>query len=309
MARSKPPVKSSPSPRPRQRRGAKLSPQATQHTLGQATGSPAWARLTATIGAAASALAVLALAGVGAVTLHPALLFTQTVAGPGVVLHANTPFDACADATRDTLAFAAIRADTGAGWTHHVYFAAQAPRFQALQHTIGGVRGALTFNRSAPPLVSQVITFRTPDFCADALHRDGLADLPLRLAVMHEIGHSVLRRAVGAADRDLPAWKREGFADHVAASVLDDPPGRCALLTQARAATDVDAAIALLDAQTRTRGDVVNLTNDQVWPADYVLSRALANQLLEGESLSVTAFAADARLAAEVYGELTAACG
>jgi len=187
------------------------------------------ASFAAVASAAASALAVLALAGVGAVTLHPAFLFPQTVAGPGVALHASAPFDSCADDTRDTLAFAAIRADTGAGWTHHVYFAAQAPRFQALQRTIGGVRGALTFNRSAPPFISQVITFRTPDFCADALQRDGLPDLPLRFAVMHEIGHSVLRRAIGGVDRNLPAWKREGFADHVAASVLDNPPGRCAM--------------------------------------------------------------------------------
>jgi len=54
---------------------------------------------------------------------------------------------------------------------------------------------------------------------------------------------------------------------------------------------------------------VVRLGDGQVWPADYVLSRALAAQLLEGESLSLAAFATDTRLAADVYGELRAACG
>jgi hypothetical protein len=77
----------------------------------------------------------------------------------------------------------------------------------------------LTYNESAPPHFSHIITFRIPDVASNALiHPDNKQITNMTRLLTHEIVHTFLRAQLGEGVNRYPMWKLEGYSDYIAAS-------------------------------------------------------------------------------------------
>jgi hypothetical protein len=102
----------------------------------------------------------------------------------------------------------------------------QSVRTWLVPRTIG-LAPSLTFNASAPPWISHIVTFRVPDVPNNALrHPQTGRAVNLTQILTHEVVHTLLMARFGVREiATMPMWKQEGYADYVAASAstLADP--------------------------------------------------------------------------------------
>lgn len=109
--------------------------------------------------------------------------------------------------------------------THSILLGHNNKAFKVVQDIawrIGPHKGKpLTYNRAAPPRISQIISFRVPDFEQDLLvHPEVGLDMGMTYDLTHEAMHSVVSAELGVKRAmSLPSWKREGYPEYVAASL------------------------------------------------------------------------------------------
>lgn len=162
--------------------------------------------------------------------IYPGVLFAEKVTYKNFVVRSNETFGG--PAVRRVLdeVDAALRTSeiNEPALAHQILLAHDNQPFRTVQNVawrIGSgnaqLRRALTFNRALPPYTSQIITFRIPSFEGDSLlHPETKRATNMTQAFIHEATHSLIAASVGA--RRLPAvpmWKKEGYAEYVAASV------------------------------------------------------------------------------------------
>lgn len=172
-----------------------------------------------------------------------------------------------------------------------------------------------TFNRAAPPHVSQVITFRVPDFRQDLLlHPQRGVAFGMSHDLTHEVVHTLVASRVGA-DRhiSIPSWKREGYPEYVAASnrILADPSYNIGasvkrLLTQATPRLSDSSFLASANFGCGTQGLIQDETGN--WRlACYYASRVLVEYLLDVRGLTFDELMSPAVFGPQAYRELIAA--
>ena len=173
---------------------------------------------------------------------------------------------------------------------HDVYFGYGNAAFDAL-HPVP----VLTYNLSLPPYSSQIITFRIPDFEADALrHPNRREAVNLRHTLTHEVVHTFLMAKLGLRGvARAPLWKQEGYADYVAASTTtfrnDSYTIRASverILAQDLSwLKDSDGNFTSMPANCSSRGSIRN-EEGFVWPACYYVARVLWEYLLNEKGLT-----------------------
>ncbi len=112
-----------------------------------------------------------------------------------------------------------LRHDIFFGHDNNAFRHVQGVRAWLVQRTIG-LGSSLTFNASAPPWISHIVTFRVPDVPNNALRhpQTGMA-VNLTQILTHEVVHTLLMARFGVREiARMPMWKQEGYADYVAAS-------------------------------------------------------------------------------------------
>lgn len=172
-----------------------------------------------------------------------------------------------------------------------------------------------TFNRAEPPHVSQVITFRIPDFRQDLLlHPQGGVAFCMSHDLAHEVVHTLVASRIGV-ERNLsvPSWKREGYPEYVAASnrVLADPSYNIGasverLLTQATPRLSDSSYLASTNFGCGTRDLIQDETGN--WRLTcYYASRVLVEYLLDVRGLTFDELLTPAVYGPQTYQELIAA--
>ncbi len=115
------------------------------------------------------------------------------------------------------------------GYGNAPFRAVQDVRWWLLSVTVG-LSPALTYNASAPPHFSHVISFRIPDVENDVLlHPERLTPINMTHVLTHEVVHTLLTSRIGLERIPrVPLWKQEGYGDYIAAStnILADPSYR-----------------------------------------------------------------------------------
>ncbi len=119
-----------------------------------------------------------------------------------------------------------LRHDVFFGHDNSTFRHVQSVRTWLVQQTIG-LAPSLTFNASAPPWISHIVTFRVPDIPNNALRHPQTGNaVNLTQILTHEVVHTLLMARFGAREiASIPMWKQEGYADFIAASTgtLADP--------------------------------------------------------------------------------------
>lgn len=152
----------------------------------------------------------------------------------------------------------------------------------------------LTFNRAVPPYTSQIITFRVPDFDRGTLvHPENGRAVDMVHMFVHEATHTLIASRVGV-DRlpSIPAWKNEGYAEYVAASVRihEDPDYDLAesvarLLNQDLSSmVDATGTLRPIRYNCVSRSSMLDETGNP-GPTCYYLSRVLVEFLLDVEGM------------------------
>ncbi|HEY5567495.1 MAG TPA: hypothetical protein VIM81_09655 [Gammaproteobacteria bacterium] len=184
---------------------------------------------------------------------------------------------------------ATLEHDIFFGYGNEAFDAVQGIRAQITLWTIGMGR-AQTYNVSLPPYRSHIITFRIPDFEANALwHPEARERVNLRQTLSHEVVHTLIMSKLGLKRvARTPMWKQEGYGDYVAASTT----------TFADPAYDIRASVErilrqdltwMMDEQgnlTPLRYDCLRMSSIRteegfVWPTCYYISRVLMEYLLD----------------------------
>lgn len=157
-------------------------------------------------------------------------------------------------------------------------------------------RPVFTYNRAAPPSISQIITFRVPDFERDLLvHPEARFDMGMTHDFTHEAVHTLVSAQIGAGGNfSLPEWKREGYPEYVASSVsiLSDPDYEFGESVERILAEDLSwMTINERDSSLMRLGCPLRSTiRDEAghWRLTcYYISRVLVEYLLDVEDLTV----------------------
>jgi len=142
-------------------------------------------------------------------------VYSQRELGPGII----AVLDAMDEALRTSSLYDRSQ-------RHDIFFTHDNDLYRALQDakwtlstTISGLDQTLTYDESAPPYFSHVITYRVPEVDDDALlHPTRRGAVNMTRTLTHEVVHSLLRGRFGTEVFRYPMWKQEGYPEYVAAS-------------------------------------------------------------------------------------------
>lgn len=188
------------------------------------------------------------------------------------------------------------------GLTHQILLGQGSSIFGLLQNLAwrltsqrSGLQQPLSFNRAVPPHISQIITFRIPDFDRGTLdHPDSGRAVDMVQMFAHEATHTLIASRVGD-DRlsSIQTWKNEGYADYVAASsrILDNPEYDLGESVAGILDGDLSSMVDAIGRLRPMRYDCVSLSSmldesGNPRPTCYYLSRVLVEFLLDVEGMS-----------------------
>lgn len=230
--------------------------------------------------------------------LYPSVLFSYHVEYKNFLVHSETELDLerlqpILDDVEAALATSDINDPT---ITHHILLGHDNRAFDLVQDVAWwlysrNLRPVFTYNRAAPPFVSQIITFRIPDFERDLLvHPDARFEMSMTHDFVHEAVHTLVTAQVGM--EPLPQWKREGYPEYVASSIriLANPDYELSESVE-RVLTEDLSWLTTDDASSARLGcPIRSSTQDEAGhprPTCYYISRVLVEYLLDVEGITV----------------------
>ncbi len=180
----------------------------------------------------------------------------------------------------------------------------------------GSRRPVFTYNRAAPPSISQVISFRIPDFERDLLvHPEARFDMGMTHDFIHEAVHTLVTARVGPERLpSLPEWKREGYPEYVASSirVFSDPSYELSRSVERILAEDLSWMTGVTDdvGSQRLGCQSRSTIQDEAgrWRRTcYYIGRVLVEYLLDIKGLTVDELMGPSVSPTETFQELIAA--
>jgi len=185
--------------------------------------------------------------------------------------------------------------------THRIFFGEDAQIFGALQRARAeivyrtiGMKPALNYNASWPPLISHTVTLDLPDFAHDVLRRPAWpGHFNMTHILTHEVTHTLVTEKLGLANVSrLPMWKAEGYPEYVAMSANRSQAGYSLRASVARV---LAADLAWL---RNAQGDFASMRydcvgrsylkdeNDDSWHTCYYLARVLVEYVMDTKGLT-----------------------
>ena len=247
--------------------------------------------------------------------LYPGILFANHVELGNFTIHSNHKFgNELEIALRDIQAAISTSEIYDESLKHDIYFGYGNKIFHALQ-----IKPALTYNRSWPPYLSEIITFRKPDFRANTLsHPQHLErSVNLRQIISHEVVHSLLNSKLGTwRNFHAPIWKIEGYCDYIAASTSTFSGLSYNFQASVKRILSQDLSWLKDDEGNfthimRSQKKLYNIRNEQGdnWPTCYYISRVLWEYLIDVKGLTFDEVMSPDVTDSETLAELIAAYG